>query len=479
MRKIRSILWLLLLALCPLAALAAAPASAVEPNFLIRIGLTLCPEYRVNPNTILHVYYQKLGDANRYEAALLATNVDSTKANAVVDISFPNVDRLSVQALLMTCENQFGESQPSARYPISNCDFIRLLDSDDDGLSDDIEDTNCNEFFDAGDYSNFLSQDSDQDGIDDSAERLAESDPLSVASSPYPRIVKGQPFDPDGDATANAVVFRPSNGTWYIRDYETPGNMLSFSWGMAGDIPFTYEPAQNNGRSDVGVIRRSGNELLWIFHGPGLLREDFGRQTFLSFGSVGDIPLPGPWETAGVTVPAFARFIDRSWWFVIYRRNGLPRSLPWGTAFDYVVPQDYDGDGVLDPAVWRPSLNKYFIISSKSGEGMVINGPESVLGLPVRGDISGDGTADIIHFAPETQRFTVLSSESGFHASSRLEYSLEISSAHLALDFIRQGGQDLLSVLDPEAALRYFRPANEESATVLEIQWGLPGDAQG
>jgi len=70
-------------------------------------------------------------------------------------------------------------------------------------------------------------------------------------------------------------------------------------------------------------------------------------------------------------------------------------------ATDFIVPQDYDGDGMADLAVWRAEGStsaSFFILQSSNG--MVV---ESLFGQPgdnptVTGDYDGDGAADVAVF---------------------------------------------------------------------------------
>jgi hypothetical protein len=44
------------------------------------------------------------------------------------------------------------------------------------------------------------------------------------------------PADYDGDGRAEAAVFRPSTGMWYVR------GLFNRSWGLSGDIPALKNP---------------------------------------------------------------------------------------------------------------------------------------------------------------------------------------------------------------------------------------------
>ena len=73
---------------------------------------------------------------------------------------------------------------------------------------------------------------------------------------PTDRPVAG---DFDGDGQLDLVVYRPSDGGWYIR-YSSAGYALNqwayFQWGLSTDIPIAAD-FDGDGRSDLVVYRPS------------------------------------------------------------------------------------------------------------------------------------------------------------------------------------------------------------------------------
>ena len=75
------------------------------------------------------------------------------------------------------------------------------------------------------------------------------------------------------------------------------------------------------------------------------------------------------------------------------------------------TPDDYDGDGKTDLAVYRPSTGVWFILNSASFTGR--DQQWGVLGdIPVPGDYDGDGKTDLAVYRPSTGVWFIINSAS-------------------------------------------------------------------
>ena len=118
------------------------------------------------------------------------------------------------------------------------------------------------------------------------------------------------PGDYDGDGLTDIAVFRPSNGTWYIRNSSTGYTTFRYyQWGLNGDVPVPGD-YDGDGKTDIAVYRPSNGT-----------------------------------------------------WYILSQRAATRhrRSYQWGLSGDVPVPGDFDGDGKTDVAVFRPSNGTWYM----------------------------------------------------------------------------------------------------------------------
>jgi hypothetical protein len=83
--------------------------------------------------------------------------------------------------------------------------------------------------------------------------------------------------------------------------------------------------------------------------------------------------------------------------------------VDWRLSGDFAAPADYDGDGRIEIAVFRPSTGRWWILWSTSGfttYTAVDYGAEGDMPFPA--DYDGDGRADVAFFRPSTGQFFAL-----------------------------------------------------------------------
>ncbi len=184
------------------------------------------------------------------------------------------------------------------------------------------------------------------------------------------------PANYDGKPWADTAVWRPSTGIWYIRD------LAKVQWGLPGDIPVPADYT-GAGHSDIAVWRPS--------NGTWYLRAVANIQ----WGVRGDVPVPAnydgkPWADTAVWRPSTGI------WYI----RDLAK-VQWGLPGDIPVPADYTGAGHSDIAVWRPSNGTWYI----RGVGNVQWGRPG--DIPVPGDYTGVGHAQLAVFRPSTGQWFI------------------------------------------------------------------------
>jgi hypothetical protein len=207
--------------------------------------------------------------------------------------------------------------------------------------------------------------------------------------------------DFSGDGQNDLTVFRSSEGNWYFLN--SPGNTFgSFRWGADGDIPVPGD-FDRDGKTDIAVWRPGSGD--WY-----IFRSATGAFQSFHWGANGDLPLAGDFD--GDRVADFAVFRPNApnmgqgaWYITLSNLNSSFNTfIQWGAATDRPVPADYDGDGITDIAVYRPSEGTWYaLLSSPNSEPFASTQWGIGEDIPQPADFDGDGKADVAVYRPSTQ----------------------------------------------------------------------------
>ncbi len=141
----------------------------------------------------------------------------------------------------------------------------------------------------------------------------------------------------------------------------------------------------------IGIFRNSTGDWKMDYNNSGVV------DAAMHFGIHGDTPITGDWNGDGVT--DIGVFRPSAWQF-IFNTAPVTRTT-FGMGSDIPLTGDWNGDGVTDIGVFRPSARQF--IFNTVPVTRVTFGLNT--DIPITGDWNGDGVTDIGVFRPSIRQF--------------------------------------------------------------------------
>ena len=273
--------------------------------------------------------------------------------------------------------------------------------------------------------------------------------------------------DFDEDGRADLAIFRPSSGTWFIRNSMAGSGNTVRQWGFSTDIvvPGDYD---RDGRADLAVYRPS--EGVWY-----ILQSSTDSGVTYTLGVGGDLPVPADYDGDGRTDPAVFR-PSTGFWHILASSAGYSVAVTqWGIIGDLPVPGDYDGDGKTDLTVYRPSTGMWYVLTSTSGQTASRDFQWGLPGdVPAPGDHDGDTISDLAVYRPATGMWFIRQSSTDFVTSVSFQWGLG-GDIPVPSDYDGDGKNDL-AVYRPSTGTWFIAQSTTSYTTSVSFQWGLGGD---
>src|SRR5688500_2903467 len=199
-----------------------------------------------------------------------------------------------------------------------------------------------------------------------------------------------------------------------IRVYGTDGRQLSAASAPVLDNGLSFVGISFNAGERIGrVVIESGNAALSSTNNDGVGGVDVVAMDDFIYGEPRASQFhDGDFDGDGVTDTNIFR-PSTGQWFTINSGSSTLSIVQWGQNGDVPVDGDFDGDRLADQAIFRPSDGSWWINRS-SGAGPLI----TVFGIngdkPVTGDYDKDQKTDIAVWRPSNGNFLITRSSDNF-----------------------------------------------------------------
>lgn len=232
--------------------------------------------------------------------------------------------------------------------------------------------------------------------------------------------------DYDGDGLLDLATYKPgfypaqlgANHNWEIffsregGEGIHPDSRREISWGF-GDMRAVPADYDGDGIADVAVVANASSRwhLLYSRGGFNRAKADLNQDSFfgekIQWGLAGDCLVPGDYNADGCADLAVVRSEEAETasanlrWLIRYlpcrgERAESSEEVEFGKLGDIPLPADFDGDGALELAVFRPEMGRWYIRESDGNVRVVKWSVEDA--QPFVGEFDGDKKADLAFY---------------------------------------------------------------------------------
>ncbi len=183
---------------------------------------------------------------------------------------------------------------------------------------------------------------------------------------------------------------------------------------------------------------------------------------------LGQKPASSDFNGDGMTDQSVFRPSDGTW-YTRHSQTGAITTRAFGIDGDIPAPEDYDGDGRTDLSVYRPSNATWYTFTSLANT-FTATQIGTTGGVPAPADFDGDGKGDVALFTPSTGGWEIRRSGDG--GTSTALWGTE-SDIPVAADYDADGKADV-AVWRPSDGTWYT--INSSDSGLVSLPFGATGD---
>ena len=293
--------------------------------------------------------------------------------------------------------------------------------------------------------------------------------------------------DFDGDQKSELGFYR--NGLWgFLKSTQSYDFCcgLFFSWGGAG-LPPIVTDFDGDGKADLAyIVPPSGGQSQAYAILNSTTNYDINQPSFVpaGFPAVGDTPVVGDFDGDGKVDPGIWRS-SQGVWIIPKSSTSYTTFLfsQWGQPGDTPIVVDIDGDGRSDLGFYRNGLWG-FLKSSQNYDfccGQFFSWGGADL-QPVVGDFDGDGKGDIAYLVPpsgsESAAYAILKSSANYDFNQAIFVPAgfpSLGDTPVVGDFDGDGKDDP-GIWRSSQGVWIIPRSSANYTTFIFSQWGEPGD---